>query len=137
MLDNLRIGFKSRYRTELKEKRREVQSVELLENITKSHFRLAKNGYNHFEIEGDPLLPKYILVATMSFSSVGHILIYNAFKHTYRGKVEVNFKKPTSDVRDDEKGIAAVKIKKIFVVMKTDQNAANLDGTGLGLSICE
>mmetsp|Transcript_28130 Transcript_28130/g.23607 ORF Transcript_28130/g.23607 Transcript_28130/m.23607 type:complete len:85 (-) Transcript_28130:478-732(-) len=41
------------------------------------------------------------------------------------------------EVRDDGKGITPDKIKKVFDVMETDQNAANYDGTGLGLSICE
>mmetsp|Transcript_28130 Transcript_28130/g.23606 ORF Transcript_28130/g.23606 Transcript_28130/m.23606 type:complete len:158 (-) Transcript_28130:775-1248(-) len=101
MLENLRIEFKSRHRMDLKEERRDVQTVELLENITRAHIRLAKNGLNHFKIEVDPLLPKYIMVATISFSRVCHNLISNALKHTYRGTVEVNLKKPSLDDFDD------------------------------------
>lgn len=57
MLENLRAEFKSRYKMESKEDKREVNTIELLENLSRSHIRLAKNGNNNLVIEAESLVP--------------------------------------------------------------------------------
>lgn len=58
MLENLRAEFKSRYKMESREDLRDVDTIDLLENLSRSHIRLAKNGNNNLIIEAESLIPQ-------------------------------------------------------------------------------
>jgi len=58
MCNNLNVEFKSKYKMPYQEEKREVNSVDMLENISRAHIRLALNGSNQFCIETDYLVPK-------------------------------------------------------------------------------
>jgi len=57
MLDNLRTEFKSRYKLDSKEEIREINTIEFLENLSRSQLRLATNGNNNFIVEAEENVP--------------------------------------------------------------------------------
>lgn len=97
MLDNLKTEFKARYNMQSQEERREVNTIDFLENISRAHIRLATNGNNNFSTEIDHLVPEFICIPKLTVSRICHNLITNSLKHTTRGKVTVKFKMPSND----------------------------------------
>lgn len=101
MLDNLRAEFKSRYKMVSKEEIREVNTVQFLENLSRAHARLAKNGNNNFLIEAEQFVPKYIKIPKLSIMRVCNNLISNSLKHTSAGNVHVNLSIPSTEILND------------------------------------
>jgi len=103
MLDNLKAEFKSRHNMECKEDEREIKTVEFLENISRSHIRLANNGNNTFEIATDDSIPDVIKIKKITVSRICNNLISNSLKHTHCGNVNLVFRVSNdSDFTDKE-----------------------------------
>jgi len=93
----MKAEFKSRYKMVVKEDKRIVKTLDVLENMTRAHIKLANNGNNTLQVTVDAFVPTRIQIAKLSFSRICNNLISNFLKRTYNGSVTVTFKAPSSE----------------------------------------
>lgn len=98
MLDNLKVEFKSRYQMDYKEEKRDIKITDFLEHLSRAHIRLANNGNNHFSLQAEQNMPKFIRIPKLTVMRVCNNLITNSMKHTKNGTVTVNCRE--SDIKD-------------------------------------
>jgi len=82
MLDNLRLEFKSHHLMDVNEAAREIQSVDFIKGLKRTHSRLAKNGNNSFRLMTEALFPNKLWIQRINVKRVINNLISNSLKHT-------------------------------------------------------
>lgn len=165
MLDNLRAEFKSWHLMDVNERERELDSVEFIKGLKRTHSRHAKNRSNNLRFTTESFFPKKLWVQRLNLKRVTNNLISNAIKHTYKGWVDVSIRLETIkidhfnpeqiivganpcngrdyitfEIKDTGEGIKRDKLNEVF---KTDQQiehrkvSNDFDDIGLGLPICK
>lgn len=95
MLDNLRAEFKSWHLMDVNERERELDSVEFIKGLKRTHSRHAKNRSNNLRFTTESFFPKKLWVQRLNLKRVTNNLISNAIKHTYKGWVDVSIRLET------------------------------------------
>lgn len=89
MLENLKTSFKLKNGMDLLEERVNISAYDIIESISKTHKKLAINGFNAFKVGVDEQFPTQLNIQKTLFKRVVNNIISNSLKHTYCGEVKV------------------------------------------------
>lgn len=95
MLDNLRAEFHSWHLMDVNEPERELDSIEFIKALKRTHSRNAKNRSNHLRITTESFFPKKLWCQRLNLKRVTNNLITNAIKHTQNGTIDVSIRLET------------------------------------------
>lgn len=98
MLDNTRSEFKTWQLMDVDEQKRELDSVEFIKGLKRTHSRHAKNRSNSLRFSTESFFPKKLWVQRLNLKRVTNNLITNAIKHTQKGYVDVSIRLETIKV---------------------------------------
>ncbi|MBI3602428.1 MAG: response regulator [Candidatus Omnitrophica bacterium] len=126
----------------------EIQVADIIKNVCKGFFVLARNKQIDLLWFIDPQIPRILIGDPVRLRQVLMNLINNAVKFTHQGKVEVHTKVESLtdkdcmikfDIIDQGIGIPQQNLATIFDLFTQAHNstARRYGGTGLGLTICK